>query len=114
MATTSSMGTVFFISFLGTGADLTGCLDTAVAGTGEGGPGSETRLTLMDPGENLGLGADAGQNTTEPKKIRWMARDIPKYNTKDWDPAPLPTGYARAYGFLFICFWFFLRRGSYP
>ncbi len=79
MATTSSMGAAL-ASFLGAATGLAVGLDTT-AGTGaaNGGPGNETRLTLMDPGENLGLGADAGQNTTEPMKIKCRASDMPKY-----------------------------------
>jgi hypothetical protein len=46
-------------------------LDAATgAGAADGGPGSDTRLTPIDPGKNLGFGAVAGQNTTEPKKIK--------------------------------------------
>jgi len=48
----------------------------------------------MEPGANLGFGADAGQNTTEPIKIKWIARDIPKYSPMESDPAPVPIGYA--------------------
>ena len=92
MATTSSMGAVL-TSFLGAATGLAGGLDTA-AGAADGGPGNETRLTLIDPGENLGFGTDAGQNTTEPKKIKWIASDIPKYSTMVRDPAPVPIGYA--------------------
>jgi len=70
MATTSSMGAVL-TSFLGAATGLAGCLDTtAGAGAADDGPGNETRLTLIDPGENLGFGTDAGQNTTEPKKTK--------------------------------------------
>jgi len=92
MATTSSMG-ADLISFLGAATGLAGGLDTA-AGAAEGGPGNETRLTLIDPGENLGLGTDAGQNTTEPMKNKWIASDTPKYSTMVRDAAPVPMGYA--------------------
>jgi len=80
---------------------MAGALGTA-AGAAEGGPGNETRLTLIDPGENLGLGPDAGQNITEQMKNRWIARDIPKYSTMVRDGTPVPMGYAWAYAFLFI------------
>ena len=94
MATTSSMGAAL-ISFLGAAAGLAGGLDTAAgAGPAEGGPGNETRLTLIDPGENLGLGTDAGQYTTEPMKNKWIASDTPKYSTMVRDAAPVPMGYA--------------------
>ena len=87
-ATTYSIGAVL-TSFLGTATGLAGGLDTAAgAGAADGGPGNDTRLTLIDPGENLGFGTDAGQNTTEPKKIKWIASDIPKYSTMVRDPAP--------------------------
>jgi hypothetical protein len=70
MATTSSIGAVL-TSFSGAATGLAGSLDTAAGPcAADGGPGNETRLTLIDPGENLGFGADAGQNTTEPKKIK--------------------------------------------
>jgi hypothetical protein len=92
MATTSSMGAVL-TSFLGAATGLAGVLDTA-AGAADGGPGNETRLTLIDPGENLGFGTDAGQNTTEPNKIKWIASDIPKYSTMVRDSTPVPIGYA--------------------
>ncbi|MDX2500657.1 MAG: hypothetical protein QNL14_09135 [Deltaproteobacteria bacterium] len=72
---------------------MAGGLDTAAAAA-DGGPGNETRLTLMEPDANLGFGADAGQNTTEPIKIKWIARDIPKYSPMESDPAPVPIGYA--------------------
>ena len=94
MATTSSIGAVL-TSFLGAATGLAGGLETAAgAGATDGGPGNETRLTLIDPGENLDFGADAGQNTTEPKKIKWIASDIPKYSTMVRDPAPVSIGYA--------------------
>lgn len=94
MATTSSIGAVL-ISFLGAATGLAGGFDTAAgAGAADGGPGNETRLTLIDPGENLGFGTDAGQNTTEPNKIKWIASDIPKYSTMVRDSTPVPIGYA--------------------
>jgi len=94
MATTSSIGAVL-TSFLGFATGLAGGFDTAAgAGPGDGGPGSETKLTLIDPGENLGLGIDAGQNATEPMKIKWRASDIPKYSTMVRETAPAPRGYA--------------------
>jgi hypothetical protein len=91
MATTSSMG-AFLTSFLGTVTGFAGGLLSTAAVAAEGGPGNDTRLTLMDPGENLGFGADAGQNSTEPIKTRWTARDIPKYSIMGWDPVPVPIG----------------------
>jgi len=94
MATTSSIGAVL-TSFLGAATGLAGDFDTAAgAGATDGGPGNETRFTLMDPGENLGFGADAGQNTTELKKIKWIIRDIPKYSTIVRDLTPVSSGYA--------------------
>jgi hypothetical protein len=94
MGTTSSMGAAL-TSFLGFARGLTGAFGTAAcAGPTDGGPGNETKLTLIDPGENLGLGADAGQNTTEPMKIKWRASDMPKYSTMVREPAPAPMGYA--------------------
>ena len=104
MATTSSMGAVL-TSFLGAATGSAGGLDTAAgAGAADGGPGNETRLTLIDPGKNLGFGADSGQNTTEPKKIKWIASDIPKYSTMVRDPTPVSNGCTRAYVSLFISF----------
>jgi len=102
MAATSSMGAVL-TSFLGIATGLAGGFEVA-AGAAERGPGNETRLTLMDPGANLGFEADAGQKTTEPMKIKWIASEIPKYSFMGWDPSPAPIGYAWAYVFCFICF----------
>jgi len=94
MATTSSIGAAL-TSFLGFATGLAGGLDTAAgAGPGDGEPDNDTKLTLMDPGENLGLGTDAGQNTTEPMKIKWRASDMPKYSTMVRETAPAPMGYA--------------------
>ena len=94
ISTTFSMGAVL-TSFLGATTGLASSLDAAAgAGAADGGPGSDTRLTLIDPGENLGFGTDAGQNTTEPKKTKWIASDIPKYSAMVRDPAPVPIGYA--------------------
>jgi hypothetical protein len=44
-------------------------LDTG-AGADAGGPGSDTKLTLIDPGANRRLGADSGNNTMYPIKPR--------------------------------------------
>ena len=94
MATTSSIGAVL-TSFLGFATGLAGGLDTAAgAGPEDGGPGSEIKLTLIDPGENLGLGIDAGHNTTEPMKIKCRASDMPKYSIMVRETAPGPMGYA--------------------
>jgi hypothetical protein len=94
MSTTFSMGAVL-TSFLGAAAGLAGGLATATGpGLADGGPGKETRLTLIDPGENRGFGTDAGQNTTEPMKIKWIASDIPKYSSMVRDPASAFIGYA--------------------
>ena len=94
ISTTFSMGAVL-TSFLGAATGSAGGLDTAAgAGPAEGGPGNETRLTLIDPGENLGLGTDAGHYTTEPMKNKWIANDTPKYSTMVRDAAPVPMGYA--------------------
>ena len=92
MATTSSIGAAL-TSFFGFATGLAGGLDTAAgAGPEDGGPGNETKLTLMEPVENLGLGTDAGQNTTEPMKIKWRASDTPKYSTMVRETAPEPMG----------------------
>ena len=70
-------------SSLGGGALITGPLavfftsgfgitTVLAAGTAAdaGGPGNDTKLTLIDPGENRRLGADSGKNTTYPIKLR--------------------------------------------
>jgi hypothetical protein len=102
MMTTSSIGAVL-TAFWVTATGLAGALDTAaVAGAVDGGPDNETRLTRIDPGENLGFGPDAGQNTTDPMNIKWITRDIPKYSTMVRDTAPAAIGYACTYDFLFI------------
>ena len=94
MAITSSIGAAL-TSFFGFATGLAGDFDTtAGAGPEDGGPGNETKLTLMDPGENLGLGTDAGQNTTEQMKIKCRASDMPKYSTMVRETAPAPMGYA--------------------
>ena len=70
ISTTFSMGAVL-TSFLGATTGLASSLDAAAgAGAADGGPGSDTRLTLIDPGKILGFGAVAGQNATEPNKIK--------------------------------------------
>ena len=61
-----------------------------------GGPGSETRLTLIAPCPNLGRGAAAGIKITDPMKMAWITRDIPKYKAMDRDSVPCPIGYACA------------------
>jgi len=61
-----------------------------------GGPGSETRLTLIAPCPNLGRGAESGIKITDPMKMAWIIRDIPKYKAMDRESVPCPIGYACA------------------
>jgi len=42
----------------------------AGAGADAGGPGNDTKLTLIDPGENRRRGADSGNNTMYPIKLK--------------------------------------------
>ena len=61
-----------------------------------GGPGRETRLTLIAPCPNLGRGAEAGIKITDPMKMAWITRDIPKYKAMDRESVPRSIGYACA------------------
>ena len=60
---------VFFTSGFGVTTALASGL-AAGAGAAAGGPGSDTKLTLIDPGENRRLGAYSGKNMMYPIKLR--------------------------------------------
>jgi len=88
-----------FGSFGGMATGLAAGLPAGTAGAWEaeaGGPGSETRLTLIAPCPNLGRGVASGIKMTDPMKMAWITRDIPKYKAMDRESVPCPIGYACA------------------
>ena len=58
---------IFFALDSGTTAVLAAGLGDGVPADA-GGPGKDTKLTLIDPGENRRLGAESGKNTIYPIK----------------------------------------------
>ena len=58
---------VFLVSGLGMATVLAADLDVG-AGAGAGGPGNDTKLTLIDPGDNRRLGAESGNMIMYPMK----------------------------------------------
>ncbi|KGM38405.1 hypothetical protein JY97_16405 [Alkalispirochaeta odontotermitis] len=55
-----------------------GAGETTVPGAACGGPGKDTKLTLIAPCPNLGRLLDSGIKATDPMKIKWITSEIPK------------------------------------
>ena len=96
--TAGALGVGFGFSWV-TATGAAAGLPAGAAGAWEaaaGGPGSETRLTLIAPCPNLGRGAASGMKITDPMKMAWIIRDIPKYKAMDRESVASPIGYACA------------------
>lgn len=68
---------IFLVSGFGIATGVAADLDDGV-GAGAGGPGSDTKLTLIDPDDSRRLGADSGNKVIYPIKPKWMKSEIPK------------------------------------